>query len=494
MSHTETDGAAAGTSVENAANVLLICTDHWSSNLIGAAGHSHILTPTLDRLCDQGIRFSNAYSTTPTCIPARRALMTGTEARTHGDRDFSERMPMDPSLPTLPAVFGNAGYQTFAVGKLHVYPQRDRIGFDEVILNEEGRHHLGLLRDDYELFLADSGLTGQELTHAMGNNVYTVRPWHLDEQYHQTYWTTKHMCRAIQRRDPTRPGFWYCSYAAPHPPIVPPRDYLDMYRHSGVDSPYIGEWAVDFDSMPYALKKRAITWRTMDRDDKIDLARMGFYAQCTYVDHQLRLIIGTLREEGLLDNTYIVFTADHGDMLGNHRQWAKPPMFESSVNVPLIIVPPASRESAARPAVDDRLAALRDIMPTLLDGCGIPVPDTVEGISLISDADRPALYCEHNTDDRSMRMIRDERYKLIYYPVGNRFQLFDMISDPREMRDLSGDPHHTDAGERLSIALRNELYGSDLEWLDGSKFTGSPDRRVEIPTDRGLTGQRGWRL
>ena len=475
-------------------NVLMICADHWSGSLIGAEGNEHILTPTLDRLCDQGVRFSKAYTTTPTCIPARRALMTGTSARRHGDRTFQERLRMDPELPTLAAALGAAGYQTSAVGKLHVYPQRSRIGFDEVVLNEEGRHHLGMARDDYEIYLSDAGFHGEELTHAMGNNVYTVRPWHLPERHHQTYWTTREACRAIQRRDPDRPGFWYCSYAAPHPPITPPRDYLDIYRNLGVDEPFVGEWATEFDAMPYALKKRAVTWRTMDSVSKIALARMGFYAQCTYVDHQLRLLIGTLREEGLLDSTMIVFTADHGDMLGNHRQWAKPPMFDSSARVPLIVVPPAALSISDVPRVDDRLAALRDIMPTILEMCDLTVPKTVEGLSLFGDRTRETLYCEHFEDDRSLRMIRDDRYKLMWYPAGNRFQLFDMQNDPNEMHDLITGPHHADVAGSLEEALRNELYGADLDWVDGDRFVGIPEPTVEIPKDIGLVGQRGWRL
>ena len=115
-------------------NVLLVCVEHWSGRNLSSAGHPCIMTPTLDRLAANGVRFTNAYSATPTCIPARRALMTGTTAKTHGDRIFNETLKM-PDLPTLPQIFSEAGYQTYAVGKLHVYPQRDRIGFDDVILN-----------------------------------------------------------------------------------------------------------------------------------------------------------------------------------------------------------------------------------------------------------------------------------------------------------------------------------------------------------------------
>ena len=125
-------------------HVLLISTDHWSASLLGEANHSAILTPTLDSLARSGTRFSNAYSECPVCIPARRTLMTGTSPRTHGDRVFKTTAPM-PDLPTVAQTFRDAGYQAYAVGKLHVYPQRDRIGFDDVLLDEEGRPHLGLL-------------------------------------------------------------------------------------------------------------------------------------------------------------------------------------------------------------------------------------------------------------------------------------------------------------------------------------------------------------
>ncbi|MBT3274771.1 MAG: sulfatase-like hydrolase/transferase [Spirochaetales bacterium] len=475
-------------------NILLICVDHWPGQLLHAAGHKTILSPTLDQLCANGTRFTEAYSSAPTCIPARRALMTGTTAKTHGDRVFNQTLRMDPSLPTLAGVLGDAGYQTEAVGKLHVYPQRSRIGFDEVILNEEGRNHLGLTRDDYQLFLLDEGYAGQELTHGMGNNNYSVRPWHLPEHLHQTHWTTKQMCRTIHRRDPDRPSFWYCSYAAPHPPITPPGEYLDMYKSINIDMPYHGEWAETFSDMPYALKARNNSWSCMDDPEYIRAARMGFYAQCTYIDHQLRLLVGTLREEGLLDDTIIMFTCDHGDMLGNHGLWAKPPMFENSAKIPMILVPNASAENPVHHTVDNRFAELRDVMPTLLDLCGVDVPETVEGISLVSDERRDSLYCEHYDDEMSMRMVRKDTYKLIYYATGNRFQLFDLDNDPHELQDLSQSTAHQKVKQELTDILIGELYGSDLEWIQDGELKGLPDLEYIPSPDYGLCGQRGWRF
>lgn len=477
-------------------NVLLICTDHWPGPLMGAMGHERILTPTLNQIADNGALFTQAYTSTPTCIPARRGLMTGTTARKHGDRVFQEHLEMDPNLPTMPQVFRDAGYQAYAVGKLHVYPQRDRIGFDDGLICEEGRHHLGGVKDDFELFLQDQGYGGQELTHAMCNNEYTVRPWHLPEHCHPTNWTTREMCRTIARRDPTRPAFWYCSYIGPHPPVVPPKEYLDMYQQLGVDEPFVGEWAREFEEWPYALKRHqgGPRFTIPANQTEARLARMGFYAQCTYIDHQIRLLLGQLREAGILDDTILMFISDHGDMLGNHGLWCKPPMFEWSAKIPMILVPAAACDSVGHHVRDDRLAELRDVMPTLLDLCGIPCPGTVEGHSLVSGPRREHLYCEHWEDERAMRMVRAGHYKLIWYPVGNRFQLFDLDADPHELRDLSAEPGQADVRARMTDLLRNELHGEDQRWVVDDKLIGEPDIEYQLQPNRRLSGQRGWRF
>jgi arylsulfatase len=470
-------------------NVLLICVDHWPGSLLGIMGHPKVLTPTLDLMATSGVLYSNAYSAFPVCIPARRTLMTGTTAKTHGDRVYQSKLKMDPKLKTMPQAFRDAGYQAFAVGKMHVYPPRDRIGFDDIILNEEGRHETGLRKDDYELFLEREGYPGQEFTHGMGNNHYDVRPWHLPEHCHPTNWTTREMCRMIQRRDPTRPGFWYCSQMAPHPPITPIRDYLDLYRDIGVDEPYCADWAKESD-LPYGLSSRV---GKRLNPDEIILARMGFYAQCTYIDHQIRLLIGTLREEGLLDNTAIMFTSDHGDMLGNHSMWQKRLLYEESARVPLILMPPGDYAKAGHHQVDNRIAELRDVMPTLLDICDIPIPNSVEGQSLISKNKREYLYGEMSEGDASTRMIRMGAHKLIWYPIGNHFQLFDISKDPREMHDLYREMKDSDLIKNLKKILAENLYGDDLQWLKNGELIGAANKAFSPKPDRTLSKQRGWR-
>ena len=467
-------------------SVLLVSTDHWPASLLGEAGHPDILTPTLDELARSGVRFRNAYSECPVCIPARRTLMTGVSPKAHGDRDFGETKPM-PDLPTMAQTFREAGYQATAVGKLHVYPQRNRIGFDDVILDEEGRTQYGVV-DDYEAFLADRGYAGQQFDHGMSNNDYATRPWHLPEETHATNWATQQMVRTIKRRDPSRPAFWFLSYRHPHPPLVPLGTYLEMYRGLELRWPSQALWCRD--ELPYLLQ--AIRGRAAHMGlRQIQEALQSFYALCTHIDHQLRVVIGTLREEGLLDNTAICFTSDHGDMLGQHGMWAKRLFYEPSANIPMILVGPQGDKRAGHHVVDDRLVALQDIMPTLLDLAGIDVPESAEGVSMIGDRVRNWLYGEVGEGHHATRMIRKGHHKLIYYPAGNARQLFNVEADPTEMNDLAGRSDHEALLGELTQLLMAELYGGDEAWLRDGKLAGLPDREFRPGPNRGLSSQRG---
>jgi arylsulfatase len=465
-------------------NVLMITVDHWSAGLLGAAGHQVIQTPTLDSISRDGVRFTNCYSECPVCIPARRSLMTGTTPKTHGDRVYSATMPM-PDMPTLAQCFRDSGYQAYAVGKMHVYPQRNRIGFDDVILAEEGRYQFGVV-DDYQAWLAEKGYAGQEFLHGMGNNTYYTRPWHLPEECHATSWATREMIKMIKRKDPTRPAFYYLSYCYPHPPLVPLQSYLDMYLNEEIDEPLYGDW-VNVEVFPIQMLRQEGDGLYTKKE--MIAARRAFYAQCTHIDHQIRLLIGTLREEGLLDNTILLFTADHGDMLGNHGLVAKRVFYESSANIPLII----SGKPLAyyRGMIDDRLVCLADVMPTLLELCNISIPDTVEGISAFSSAKRKMLYGEIGEGPLTTRMVHDGRYKLIYYPVGSYVQLFDLVEDPHELRNIAEKEDYKDVRNKLQEFLISNLYNGDEEWVEDGVLVGLPNLEPMSQPNYGLSGQRG---
>ena len=268
-----------------------------------------------------------------------------------------------------------------------------------------------------------------------------------------------------------------------------------MYRDREIDMPFVGEWAKEWDSLPSGLKARRWSGRNPYSEDAVRIARQGFYAMCTHLDHQIRLVIGMLREEGLIDNTVVMFTSDHGEMLGNHGQWAKDLFYEESAKIPMVLMPPANRGDIGKGLRDDRLVVQADIFPTLADICGVPVPDTVEGMSMIGDRKRDYIYGEHWENETASRMIRDTRYKLIYYPLGNHFQLFDLDNDPDELHDLAHDPSLAEVRERLTALLIENLYGSDLAYLQDGKLVGVPDGDFQSRGyDRNFGGQRGWRF
>ena len=469
-------------------NVLFISVDQWPGPLMGVAGHPVIETPTLNQLAANGIYYPRAYSECPICIPARRTMMTGTSPRIHGDRRFQPDLTM-PDLPTLAQTFRDDGYQAFAVGKLHVFPPRNRIGFDDVILSEEGRGHLGG-PDDYDLYLADQGHTGRGYLHGMSNNEYGWRPWHLPEHCHATNWASNQMAQTIKRRDPTRPAFWHLSYIYPHPPIVPLQHYFDRYARRDVNAPVHGSWADPSLEQPPALEIVRNYWAQLPKEHLLD-ARRAFYAQCTHIDHQLRVVLGTLREEGIMDDTIILFTSDHGDMLGDHGLYAKRYMYEGSARIPMILVGPSGDDRVGHHEVDQRLVGLQDVMPTLLDLAGIDRPDTCTGRSMIGDDPRDILFCEALEGVKATRMVTDGRYKLIWYPCGNHVQLFDLDTDPQECTNCADDPDLGNIRSRLEAGMIAHLHSGDEDWVADGRLSGYPAEEVQPKPNRGLSGQRG---
>ncbi len=467
-------------------NVLMICTDHWPGALLGCAGHDVIMTPTLDALAENGMRFDNYYSECPVCIPARRTMMTGLLPKSHGDRVYSDRMPM-PNVKTLAQTFRDNGYQAYAVGKLHVYPQRDRIGFDDVTLQEEGRYEFGLV-DDYQIWLGEQGHAGDEFMHGMGNNVYYTRPWHLSEDMHPTNWATREMIKQIKRKDPTRPAFYYLSYQFPHPPLVPLKTFLDMYNEEEIDAPEYGKWD-NSEEIYRIFQKSAKKYSTKE----IIRAKRAFYAQCTHIDNQVRLLIGTLRECNLLDDTIIIFTSDHGDMLFDHHMVAKRSFYENSCCVPLIISGrPFYEKYGQSGIVNSKLGGQADLMPTILDICGISAEGRMDGRSLMSGSMREYLYGEVGEGVKATRMVCDGHYKLIYYPYGNVMQFFDIENDPKEKVNLIKDETVKKRADKLIENLKDELYGSDLQWIQDGKLIGIRACKVENLPDFGLYNQRGY--
>jgi len=251
--------------------------------------------------------------------------------------------------------------------------------------------------------------------------------------------------------------------------------------------PYAGDWASG--DLPY--NAQGVQARNVYSEREVRWARRAFYALCTHIDQQIGSLIGTIREEGILDNTIIMFTSDHGDNLGNHGMWAKQNFYEGSANVPMIVVGKAGDDRLPFGTTDTRVTGLQDVMPTLLALAGIETPAHCDGRSMVTDDARDYIYGEFGEEAHSSRMIRDDRYKLIWYPCGNHVQLFDLDNDPQELTDLGQNPDHADTIARLFALLRTESYGSDTKWWDGDTPIGEEGRTFHPGPNRGLSLTRG---
>ena len=278
--------------------------------------------------------------------------------------------------------------------------------------------------------------------------------------------------------------------------MTPLQCYLDLYRDLEMDRPATGDWSADLGQLPYMIKTRNLNRSALVGAawQELELARRAFYATITHIDHQIRMVVGTLREEGILDETILVFTSDHGHMVGEHGLWTMMPFYEMSAKIPLVVVPLSHDDRFSSGSQDDRLAEFGDLMPTLLDLCDLPIPETVDGLSLAGQQRRDHLYGEHSEGAEATRMIRSESFKLIYYPTGNHRQLFDIENDPKETTDLSQEPGHLADLDRLTKLLIQSLYGGDQDWVKDGRLVGLPEKELKYQDNRALGGQRGLRF
>jgi len=472
----------------NTPNVLLICCDHLRADWLSCNGHSVAMTPQIDKLAYQGVNFRQAFSECPVCVPARRILMTGLGPYAiHMNRNV-DRQPFSEG-PKLAEVMTRAGYQTFASGKLHVCPQRNRIGFEDVQLNEEGRkqddeHFV----DDYEAFLNDSGHAHLAYTHGLGNNEYGVRMSPVPEPYTTTHWTAQEAMRFLERRDPTRPFFLYVSFDKPHPPIAPPQEYYALYREQEMPAPAWGEWLED--KLPESIRQKRLA-HDMASGKIAPLIEQqtlrGYAALVTHIDGMIGVLLGTLREKGLLDNTHVLLTSDHGDHLFDHGNVAKSDFFRGSTGVPYIVRPAPTWGGAHdfRPDRTDteRPVGLMDVMPTIMALCGLEIPGSVEGSSLVPLLlDSGATFRELSYGSCGVAYaVSDGRYKFMWFGDDGLEFLFDTQEDPAEEHDLIDDPAM--AGRRA--AYRDALLAwmaehDDPHVQDGALAPIRPERRAEL--------------
>ncbi|MHB8964324.1 MAG: sulfatase-like hydrolase/transferase, partial [Saccharofermentanales bacterium] len=430
-------------------NVLFILTDQWRGDCLGVDGNESIMTPVMDGLAESGVRFTKCYSTCPVCVPARRSILSGQYPEHHG-ADFNSMEPWSPDH-TLPDSLRNNGYHTYFVGRdMHQEPEGKRFGYDHYLTSREYTRWMKTkVSSDYTM--TEWWLDGYHYSNGPMHNTWISRPWMYDEELHMTNWVVNEGLRFLNfLRDPSCQYFLTLSFLAPHPPLTPPAFYYQRYMNlKDTYTPKIGSW----EKKPAAKEvNNPSGWHADLKGETLKSCIAGYYGSINHIDDQLQRLINEVLPD--LSNTIVVFTSDHGEMLGDHYMWKKSRPYEGAARVPLIIRFPESFNIPAGTIIDAPVC-LEDIYPTLLEACGISVPDVIDGCSLLPlirgeiPQVHPFIHIQHRSFYPVMEgfhALTDGKRKLIwYYDVQvNTFQYFNLEQDPSECTDCINNPIYAD--------------------------------------------------
>ncbi len=440
-------------------NVLILFTDQQRYDTVAAAGFPHMITPNLDRLVREGCLYTHGHTPNPVCVPARHNLLTGLPARYHG---FSSNAgpPMDASIPTLPRILSDHGYETRSVGKMHFKPPRRHHGLDRMELMKE----LPRFReeDDYAMYLKKVGYGHIQNIHGVRNLLYMVPQRSLiPEEHHGTTWVGERTVDFIHTNAGRHPWFLWAGWIAPHPPFDVPDTFADLYKDRDIPPPRASETEVSV----FARNNHHIADLPAGRErETIRRMQEVYYAQVSLVDKQVGKILDALEQTGQLDNTLVFYTSDHGEMLGDHGCFQKGFAYDGSSRVPFLVRYPPRIQAGT---VSDAFVDLNDILPTALDVAGIPYPGPYElpgGSLFCQDKDRTYQYVENGGGPGRRIMIRDRTHKYVYYYGGAHEELFDVADDPDESVNLLLARPDDGAVREIRERLRRVLWQYEHRW------------------------------
>lgn len=434
---------------ETPPNILFLMSDQHSFRHLGHQDMSEggepesVHTPTLDRLAESSARFGNAYCPAPICGPSRQSILTGREEMRAGGWSNSSVLP--PDLPTLPGTLSEAGYNTALLGKMHLGGNRQFVGFDHRpygdltgFMGHQGEPPNAPKGNptDWKALLTEVGETN-------------IPESLLQEQ--NTAQETLSFLREQQHRNPDQQWFLCASLSRPHWPRTVPRRHFERYWPDNVSDPKVVEDSATYDH-PATLALADFTKSREITEEERQRARAAYFACVDYVDEILGDLLSRLERDGLLDNTIVVYTSDHGELAGEHGLWEKMTWHEASSKVPLLIQLPEHRSGEQDAMYVDTPVSLTDLYPTLCDLADIDVPDDVDGRNLASNlrtgtepAPQPVFvdgfFLESmpgDTESYQYRSIRHGKYKYVRFKDAPEL-LFDLDADPLETRNLAGD-------------------------------------------------------
>jgi len=439
-------------------NVLLFFCDQLRRDAVGTYGNEHVHTPNLDRLAEGGRVYERAYTPVPVCVPTRHCLLTGHRPKVHGYWSNNE-WPMDSAVPTLPRILRDGGYITQAIGKMHFQPPRSHHGFERMQLMEETPATRE--EDDYLLYLKSVGLGNVQHQHGVRHLLYH-QPQRslLPEEHTGNHWVADRTIEFL-KANAGRKFFCWASWIAPHPPFNTVDKWADFYDAGKMPLPLTHPDEVLSDRAKAMAFFADVAGGTEERRiRRIRRMKACYYAQVSHVDEQVGRILATLDELGLSDDTLVLFTSDHGEMLGDHTAWQKSCTYEGAWAIPMILRWPKAIEAGQR---SKAFASLLDILPTCLDACQEKYPEfevPLPGASMIDGREveaREYVFAEEGAHANRFIAVRDDRYKLTYWFGDGRYELFDLENDPEEFHNLAAREMDLET-ERAFGRLKRELY------------------------------------
>ncbi|MBM3735741.1 MAG: arylsulfatase [Acidobacteria bacterium] len=476
---------AAAAQRQERVNLLMIMADQHRGDCLGCDGHPVVKTPNLDRLANEGARFRNAYSSTPTCTPARAGLLTGLSPWNHGMLGYGRVARKYPL--TKPQALRDAGYYTFAIGKNHFSPQRNTHGYHGLLLDESGRTESPEFRSDYRAWFHTQAPSFNPDETGIGWNDYRAKEYALPERLHPTHWTADAAVNFIGTYQRPEPFYLKVSFARPHSPYDPPSRFFRMYQDASIPKAAVGKWADRYRERNNAGFE---VWRGDLGEAQARHSRQGHYGAVSFIDEQIGRIIESLEKRGMLERTLILFFSDHGDMTGDHNLWRKSYAYEASARIPMILRWPKGLIAAERGKERPEPVELRDILPTLLDAAGASTQHKLDGASLLrcvarnGQGWRESIDLEHNVCyDRANHWsaLTDGSWKYIYHARDGEEQLFDLRKDRNELADLAGDPAHSAELRRWRSRMLEHLSVRGEPFVRAGRLAPRPDPLLYSP-------------
>jgi arylsulfatase len=453
-------GATAIASAQTSAqtprpNILWLMADEFRFDALKCAGNPVVATPNLDRIAHEGVRFSTTYTVCPVCSPSRASAFSGRYAHVHGVT--TNAVPANNGEVFLPSILRHYGYHTAISGKLHFVPKRFDFGFDEFwSFTNEGPHP----EKGYQAFLQQKYGAPAKFPIVPGTCPWPDDPlghdvgvFRREPQDFETEWIADRSLEYLRtRQGNAQPWFLYTSFLRPHSPSVLPKKYFDLYDPDKVPIFKLPANAHQMRQEASDPQKRHII--EDERMERVMTAK--YFGAVTNVDDNIGRIFRELERLGMMDNTIILFSADHGNMLGEHARWFKGLEYDGSARIPLLWRgPKGAPENTGR--VEDKIIENTDLMPTVLEAAGIPIPERVQGRSFLKLArGRDPEWKDRCFSQLHTGMVRTQQWKMIdnSLNLSRDLELYDVRNDPREERNLAGDAKNRELIAEFSAQLK----------------------------------------